>query len=180
MYLLGGDREQPGGDRQGAVAVGEAGTGEPADRNRRTGTGTGAGTDRDRDRSIRYIGQVGVGPSPPGAGSSPRLLHRHVARHQRPKTPEQVTRRRQWRSGARSLTELQQVPFPDLARAIPELRALLEKRDREAAPPPRLHRGCTKPGVESFSERSQVGGDNHLERKNLCEGGDLNPYGVTR
>jgi hypothetical protein len=67
--------------------------------------------------------------------------------------------------GARTLAELQEVPFPHLAVAIPETRALLEARlatrlatSPDPAPP------ATAPNVVDPAYFPQ------------CEGGDLNPY----
>ncbi len=47
--------------------------------------------------------------------------------------------------GAWSLAELREVPFPDLARAIPEVRAVLEKSRLGVSvrEPRRCTRGCT-------------------------------------
>ncbi len=67
--------------------------------------------------------------------------------------------------GARSLAELREVPFPNLAFAIPETRAILEGRlaTRSAKPAPSMLSG----------EASETGATarNYAE----CEGGDLNP-----
>jgi integrase len=54
--------------------------------------------------------------------------------------------------GARSLAELRETPFPDLARAIPEVRAVLEKRDRKTAPntPPVAHAVAQNRGVRGL------------------------------
>ena len=71
--------------------------------------------------------------------------------------------------GARSLAELQEVPFPNLALATPETRAIIEARlatrlatSPEASPPadvPKVDDPAFFPG---------------------CEGGDLNPYPLSR
>jgi integrase len=68
--------------------------------------------------------------------------------------------------GARSLAELQEVPFPNLALAIPETRAVLEARlatRLATAADPTPHEGApgSNPKPLIFKQ---------------CEGGDLNPY----
>ena len=67
--------------------------------------------------------------------------------------------------GARSLAELQEAPFPNLAMAMPEIRAALEARWAT-----RLATSADLPSAadlpETYDPAEFTG----------CEGGDLNPY----
>ena len=70
--------------------------------------------------------------------------------------------------GARSLAELREEPFPNLAYAMPEVRAVLENRAR-------LHTLLHTGGAEEATEQGEVSTGN-LPKPLECEGGDLNPY----
>jgi hypothetical protein len=117
-------------------------------------------------------------------------------------SPEMAAR---YDRGARSLAELREEPFPNLAAAMPEVRAVLENRARLHT---RLHRteldtgdvqggilgsnvakrlGCEggdlSPRTERSSGRAARGPSFKRTRPggpSECEGGDLNPYGFTR
>jgi integrase len=63
--------------------------------------------------------------------------------------------------GARSLAELQEIPFPNLALAIPEIRATLATRLATQVPKSQPDEASKAPQVPGIIQ---------------CEGGDLNPY----
>jgi hypothetical protein len=68
--------------------------------------------------------------------------------------------------GARSLAELQEVPFPNLALAMPETRAVLEAR--------LATRLATNAPESAAAEPDEMG--SNATKLLGCEGGDLNPY----
>ena len=80
-------------------------------------------------------------------------------------SPEMAAR---YDRGARSLAELQEVPFPNLAHAIPEVRAVHQNR-------PRLHTPVAQSGGSATAASGEVSSPNVAILQG-CEGGDLNPY----